>query len=59
MTKNQCETSTKPVKDDEWEPWETRLSLGAYLRHLSKHGADHVESFEKAGLDPSQSKPDG
>ena len=56
--KNQPKTSTKQKKDDELEPWETRISLGSYLNHLSNDGAKHVPPVEKAGLDPGQGKPD-
>ena len=57
--KNQSKTNTKHKKDDESEPWETRISLGSYLKRLSNGGAKHVPHVEKTGLDPSQGKPDG
>ena len=56
--KNQPKTQTKQKKDEELEPWETRLSLGSYLKHLSNGGAKHVPHVEKTGLDPGQGKPD-
>jgi hypothetical protein len=57
--KNQPKTDTKETKDEELEPWETRISLGSYLKRLSKGGAKHVPDVEKAGLDPSQGQLDG
>ncbi len=60
--KNQPKTQKKDTeepKDEELEPWETRISLGSYLKHLSKGGAKHVPDVKKAGLDTSQGKPDG
>ncbi len=55
---NQTKTTPKKTKDDELEPWETRLSLGAYLKRLSDDGAKHVSDVEKTGLDPGQGKLD-
>ena len=56
--KNRTKTNTKQTKDDELEPWETRISLGSYLKRLSKDGAKHVPHVEKTGLDPGQGKLD-
>jgi hypothetical protein len=56
--KNQLKPNTKPTKDDELEPWETRISLGSYLKRLTHGGAKHVPRIEETRLDPSQGKPD-
>lgn len=57
--KKQLETRTKQTQENEPEPWETRLSLGSYLKHLSNGGAEHVDNTEKTRLDSSQGKPNG
>jgi hypothetical protein len=55
---NQTKITTKKTKDDELEPWETRLSLGSYLKRLSDDGAKHVPHVKETGLDPGQGKLD-
>jgi len=56
--KNQHKTHVKHRKESESEPWETRLSLGSYLKHLENGGAKHVPHVEKTGLDPGQGQLD-
>jgi hypothetical protein len=56
--KNQQKTNIKQDKDGGFEPWETRMSLGSYLKRLSNGGAKDVPHVEKTGLDPGQGKPD-
>jgi hypothetical protein len=56
--KNQDETNKKQTEDDDLEPWETRLSLGSYLKHLSKGEDKNVPHVEETRLDPSQGKLD-
>lgn len=56
--KNQDKTSEKPIDREELEPWETRLSLGSYLKHLSNGETEDVPHVEKTGLDPSQDQSD-
>ena len=56
--KNQDDINTKQTEDDELEPWETRLSLGSYLKHLSKGEDRNVPHTKKAGLDPGQGELD-
>ncbi len=56
--KNQQKTSIKQDNNGDLEPWETRISLGSYLKRLSNGGAKHVPHVEKTGLDPGQGKPD-
>ena len=56
--KNQDDINTKQTEDDELEPWETRLSLGSYLKHLSKGEDRNVPPVEKTRLDPGQGELD-